>query len=176
MSVYQEFLRRWPHATALAGAQVRSIAAVIRPLGLVKRAPYLKQLGRALVEVGEVPSEPSELVKLPGLGPYAAHAVPIFHLGRDLPLVDWVIARVLRRVFELPEGRRPNVDPELWQLAERLAQVGRSRELWLGTLDFAAEVCKPRPLCESCPLTGSCAYFSAQELPVSVGAHRITDV
>jgi len=83
-------------------------------------------------------------------------------MDRNLPVVDWVIARVLRRYFGLPNGRRPNADPELWALAASLAGRGRARDLWLGTLDFAAAVCKPRPLCPECPLRAECAFYAAQ--------------
>jgi A/G-specific adenine glycosylase len=159
-AVYREFLRRWPTPAALASARLPSITAVIRPLGLAKRAPMLKRLGLTLAETGSVPTEPADLLALHGVGPYAAHAVPVFALGASLPLVDWVIARVLRRYFGLTTDRRPNADPDLWTLAEDLAGPGRARELWLGTLDFAAAVCKARPLCQTCPLRSSCSYFA----------------
>ncbi len=160
VEVYRDFLDRWPDPGGLARARVSSISSVIRPLGLAKRAPMLKRLGKALVEYGgEVPVDPADLARLPGVGPYAAHSVPVFVLGRSLPVVDWVIARVLRRYFGLPEGKRPNADPALWQLAARLAKPGKARELWLGTLDFASSICKPRPLCPTCPLNADCAYY-----------------
>ena len=164
VDVYDSFLRRWPDAEALAKARVTSIANVIRPLGLSKRASILKQLGVALVERGSVPADPDELIELPGLGPYAAHSVPIFAGGKNLPLVDWVIARVLRRYFGFPEGRRPNADPDLWALATRLVRSGRARDLWLGTLDFGARVCSPRPKCPVCPLNPSCSLFARKNL------------
>jgi A/G-specific adenine glycosylase len=159
--VYGEFLRRWPTATALAKARTPSIAAVIRPLGLAKRASILKRLGGDLADLGGVPTDRVDLQKLPGVGPYAAHAVPVFAAGEQLPVVDWVIARVLRRYFGLPTGQRPNNDRGLWDLAGDLAGRGRARELWLGTLDFAAAVCKPRPLCPTCPLRSTCSYFAS---------------
>lgn len=157
VSVYQEFLRRWPDAGALASAREESIARVIHPLGLPKRAPILQQLGQAIAERGDVPRTPAELDPLPGVGRYGAHAVPVFALHRNLPLVDWVIARVLRRYFGLADGGRPNTDAELWDRAEQLARRRRARELWLGVLDFADAVCKPRPRCGECPLRRSCA-------------------
>jgi A/G-specific adenine glycosylase len=158
--VFDEFVRRWPEPEDLARARLASIATVIRPLGLAKRARILKALGRELVRRGGVPSEPSELLELPGVGPYASHAVPVFAAGRNLPVVDWVIARVLRRYFGLGADRRPNADQELWDLAGELAGRGRARELWLGTLDFAAAVCKPKPLCHTCPLASTCEFFA----------------
>ena len=131
---------------------------MIRPLGLVKRASVLKDLGTALDERGDVPDDPEELRALPGVGPYAAHAVPVFTQDRKLPVVDWVIARVLRRYFGLPDERRPNADTDLWDLASDLVRKGKARELWLGALDFAAAVCKPRPLCPTCPVASTCAF------------------
>jgi A/G-specific adenine glycosylase len=163
--VFDTFLRRWPTPERLGRARPAAVAAVIRPLGLSKRAPLLVRLGRALSRRGSVPADPDELVALPGVGPYVAHAVPVFADGRNLPVVDWVVARVLRRYFGLPGGRRPNADPELWRLAAELARPGKARELWLGTLDLAAAVCKPRPLCEACPLRRACRYAVSRSIP-----------
>ena len=155
--VYLDFMRRWPTPDSLGRARETTIARVVRPLGLAKRAPLILRLGAALRERGSVPHEPSELLKLPGVGPYAAHAVPIFALGETLPLVDWVIARVLRRYFGVDPGKRPNQDPGLWELADDLTKYADARHLWLGTLDFASAVCRPSPRCPECPLRGSCS-------------------
>jgi adenine-specific DNA glycosylase len=95
----------------------------------------------------------------------------VFALGKQLPLVDWVIARVIRRYFGLPGHLRPNSDRELWSLAESLVRSGRARDLWLGTLDFAAAVCAPHPRCGACPLASTCAFAHSSE-----GASRITSL
>ncbi|HXF73989.1 MAG TPA: A/G-specific adenine glycosylase [Actinomycetota bacterium] len=155
---YETFLRRWPTYEHLARARPSSVAAVVGRLGLAKRADFLVRLGRELSRRGGVPGDPEELAALPGVGPYVAHAVAVFADGRRLPLVDWVIARVLRRYFGLPGGRRPNADRELWSLAAELVRAGRAREVWLATLDLAAAVCKPRPLCPLCPLGSECTF------------------
>src|SRR5207248_2309800 len=112
--VYEDFLKRWPTFVELARAKKQSVERVTASLGLPKRVPQLLALARALNEHGGVPMDPKELMKLPGIGPYAAHAVPIFAADRDLPLVDWVIARLLRRFFGLVSDRRPSVDNDLW--------------------------------------------------------------
>lgn len=159
--VYEEFLRRWPTPGRLARAREATIARVIAPLGLSKRARMIHQLGRCLDDLGEVPTGPDVLLSLPGVGPYTAHAVAVFAGGEDLPLVDWVIARVLRRYFGLESTKRPNADKELWELAAELAAQGQARELWLGTLDLAAAICKKRPQCDICPLASDCSYARA---------------
>jgi A/G-specific adenine glycosylase len=154
--VFRDFIRRWPSLKRLGVAREETIAQVIRPLGLAKRAHIIKRLGEELKRQGKVPTTPDELLDLPGVGPYAAHAVPVFALDEELPVVDWVIARVLRRYFGLPDDGRPNQDRELWGRATRLIRNMSAREVWLGLLDFASEICKPRPRCEVCPLNRSC--------------------
>lgn len=154
--VFVEFIKRWPTADRLGRAREETISRVIKPLGLAKRAPLIKRLGRQLSLTDSVPTKPEDLLRLPGVGPYAAHAVPVFALGEEYPVVDWVIARVIRRYFGLELDRRPNQDSDLWLRAARLLDHVAARPLWLGLLDFASEICKPNPQCEICPLNKSC--------------------
>ncbi|MCP4965999.1 MAG: A/G-specific adenine glycosylase [bacterium] len=155
--VYNEVLRRWPTVDRLARARVSTIERVIAPLGLVKRAAMIQRLAQEVAVLGRVPFDPEVLLGFPGIGPYGAHAIPIFADYQDLPLVDWVIARVLGRYFGLSNDRRPNADRALWGLATELADMGSARELWLGVLDLGAAVCKPVPRCHKCPLKEHCS-------------------
>ena len=159
---YHRFLSLWPTPEALSTAPTERIEEVIAPLGLRKRAALLRELGSQLTRLGRVPLRPEALMALPGVGPYTAHAVPILARNRNLPLVDWVIARVLRRYFGIGGTRRPNADRDLWALADTVVESGRAREVWLGTLDLAAAVCKERPLCGECPLSATCKFTQAK--------------
>ena len=154
--VFVEFIKRWPTPERLGRAREETIARVIKPLGLAKRAPLIKKLGRQLLLAESIPTRPEELLELSGVGPYAAHAVPVFALGESYPVVDWVIGRVIRRYFGMEGGRRPNQDPDLWAQAEILLNYVEARPLWLGLLDFAAAICKPVPACVRCPLNTTC--------------------
>jgi A/G-specific adenine glycosylase len=157
-AVYEEFIARWPDVPHFAVATEADLSIVIRPLGLAKRAKTLGALATALGSRTTFPLTPRELEDLPGVGPYVSHAVPVFAAHRNLALVDWVIARVLRRYFGLPVGRRPNADRALWDLAGEVVLSGRARDTWLAVLDLAAAVCLRLPRCPQCPLANSCAY------------------
>ena len=156
--VFNEFMERWPTFRELALAEEEEVGVVLHPLGLANRTRRIIQLGRDLNQLGTVPLTPKALLELPGVGRYSAHAVPIFATNRNLPLVDWVIARVLRRYFGLSSSGRPNSDEELWSLAGEIARTGRARAIWLGTLDLANTFCLPRPKCRSCPLQMTCCH------------------
>jgi A/G-specific adenine glycosylase len=157
--VYEELFSRWPDADALSRARVPSITSVIRPLGLVRRAPTLKTLAAEVVRLGGVPADLDGLIALPGVGRYAASATLAVAFGRSIPTVDGVTARVYRRFFGLEgDGPVPN-DKELWTTVERATPTKGVKEWNWAVLDLAATVCLPKvPRCGLCPLGTTCAW------------------
>jgi A/G-specific adenine glycosylase len=151
--------RRWPDAEHLARARETSVASVIRPLGLVRRAGSLKALARMVVAIGEVPSTLEELLDLPGVGPYAAGATLAVAFGSPSPVVDGVTARVYRRYFGLQGERPASADGELWNAVERATPKRAIREWNWAVLDLAGTVCLPKvPRCSVCPLKTHCTW------------------
>lgn len=160
--VYERLFARWPDARALATAQVRSIEAVIRPLGLTSRAKTIKALAARIAEGGPVPRAVDELMALPGVGPYAANATAAVAFGRRSVTVDGVSARVYRRVFGLAGERAASDDVELWDLVEQVTPRTAVREWNWAVLDLASNICLPKvPRCDICPLRRHCAWSQA---------------
>ncbi|MDP8974283.1 MAG: hypothetical protein M3N45_14225, partial [Actinomycetota bacterium] len=98
---YESFLARFPTPRALADAPLAEAIRVWGDLGRYKRVVNLHRTARILVEEfsAEVPSNPGELVKLPGIGPYTAGAVACFAFDKDTAFVDTNARRVLHRLF-----------------------------------------------------------------------------
>jgi A/G-specific adenine glycosylase len=159
--VYEELFRRWPDAAVLGRARESSIASVIRPLGLVRRASTIRAMGREVERRGGVPPDAEGLLALPGVGRYAANATLVVGFGKRAPVVDGVTARVYRRYLGLPSELPATSDPELWRAVEQVTPRGASHEWNWAVLDLASEVCLPlRPRCGACPLVERCAYAS----------------
>ena len=157
--VYEELFRRWPDAPALSRARESSIAAVIRPLGLTRRAVTLRAMAKEVVRRGGVPRTLEELLDLPGVGRYAANATLAVGFGRRAPVVDGVTARVYRRFLGLNSDAPASNDEVLWAAAERSTPVRGVREWNWSVLDLAAEICLPfRPRCSECPLVERCSF------------------
>lgn len=157
--VHRELLRRWPDADHLARAQVDTIAKVIRPVGLTRRASVLRAIAADVVARGGVPTKIRGLMELPGVGRYAAHATAAVAFGRHVPTVDGVSARVYRRYFGEPSELPPADDPELWVLVTRSTPKAQVRAWNWAVLDLAAGVCLPKvPRCADCPLQAHCAW------------------
>jgi A/G-specific adenine glycosylase len=160
--VYRRLFDRWPDAPSLARAQERSIASVIRPLGLVKRAASLKALAGVVAESAGVPDSVEELLQLPGVGMYAASATLAVAFGKRAAVVDGVTARVYRRYFALDPTLAPPMDRVLWQLVSRVTPRRHIAEWNWAVLDLASSICLPRvPRCQECPLESHCAWSLA---------------
>ena len=166
--VYKEMWRRWPDAAALSRARVDSIRAVIRPLGLVRRAETLKRLAAEVVAFGGVPTSLDGLLELSGVGQYAASATRAVAFERRQATVDGVTARVYRRYFGLDSELPASTDRELWALVDRVTPRSSVRDWNWAVLDLAASVCLPgRPRCEICPLASDCRWSVDQQALVS---------
>ena len=157
--VYERLFARWPDAQHLARARVDSIESVIRPLGLTSRASKLRDLARAVVELGSIPDALDGLLALPGVGRYAAGATRAVAFNKRSAVVDGVTARVYRRYFGLPADLPPVSDPELWSLVTEITPTRSIKEWNWAVLDLAATVCLPKvPRCSTCPLQADCAW------------------
>lgn len=164
---YEQLFGRWPDAGSLARARVSTIETVIRPLGLIRRAATLKELGRAVVKRGGVPCTMEGLLELPGVGLYAASATLAVAFGKRAATVDGVTARVYRRYFDLRGDRPPSEDRELWRVVDRVTPTRSVREWNWAVLDLAATVCLPkRPRCPECPLREDCRWSLAHSTDV----------
>ena len=158
-TVYEALFRRWPDAGALARARVPSIEAVIRPLGLVRRAATLRAMAAEVVRLGGVPMTREGLLLLPGVGPYAANATLAVAFARRAPVVDGVTARVYRRYFGLASSGPPVSDAALWSLVDDVTPPRGARTWNWAVLDLAATVCvAQRPRCGDCPLAATCTW------------------
>ncbi len=163
--IFAAFLDRHPTPQAVLAGDPGLLEEELSGLGLRHRAKRVLQLCRELVERygGRVPEEAEELVSLPGVGPYTLHAVQCFGYGRDVPIVDRNVVRVLTRVFGyLPSAARAHTDRGMWRLAALLVPPGRARPYNLALLDLAATVCTARPHHGRCPLTVYCHHYRTQ--------------
>src|SRR5206468_7672013 len=108
---YPRFLERFPDLESLARARPRAVREAWEGLGYYARARNLHALAKQVAGrgeagkgvtgrgVAELPDDPAELIKLPGIGPYTAGAVASFAYEKPVPAVDTNVARVMGRVF-----------------------------------------------------------------------------
>lgn len=152
---YRPFAARYPTPETVAVATTDEVRTHVAPLGLVKRAAYVRRCAQRILarHSGDVPREYSELVDLHGVGEYTARSVLIHVRGLGIAAVDTNVRRLLSRFFDVnPDRNRIAV------IADALAPSAASDDFQHAMLDFAAEVCTAgSPGCPSCPLREPCA-------------------
>ena len=158
-----EFLAKFPSPQELAVASLSHLEELGRKLGLKKRMQWLLDSMRVLNQkyFGSIPDDKRELMALPGVGEYTASAVLCFGFGRETPIVDTNVIRVLTRVFGLFEANRRG-SSAVKNIALKLLPKGQAVEYNEALLDFAAIVCKKSPLCEACPIARWCSYLEGK--------------
>ena len=148
------FFIRWmelfPTVCVLAEASEESVVKAWEGLGYYSRARSLHAASKVIVErhEGVIPQEESDLLALPGVGPYTAGAVRAFAFHKRAAAIDANVRRVVSRL--LGEG-----DPDSLAV-EKLLPVRRPWEAMEALIELGALVCKPVPDCDGCPLADRC--------------------
>ena len=158
LEYYPRFLARYPSVHALARARPRAVREAWDGLGYYARARNLHALAQQVSAAGgQVPDDPAALVKLPGIGRYTAGAIACFAYEKPVATVDTNIARVIRRVFGLKDGKARV--RQIWEIAEQLVPRDGKRA-WRfnqGIMELGATVCVARkPRCTVCPVRANC--------------------
>jgi len=164
---FQSWMTRFPNVAALANAEEGDVLHAWQGLGYYSRARNLRRAAQEMLRVhdGRVPERVSELLALPGIGPYSAGAIASIAYGRAEPLVDGNVIRVLTRLFALRGD--PNKAPlktEIWARARALVPKQAPGDFNQSLMELGATVCTPRsPRCSACPVAAHCQAL-AQDL------------
>jgi A/G-specific adenine glycosylase len=162
---YPRFIRRFPTFSSLARAKTSSVIRAWRGMGYNKRSVHLHQLAKIVSahHRGKLPGNIDELMSLPGIGKYTAHALACFAFHGRVPVVDTNIRRVLSRVF--PAQARYK---DIWELAA-LSLPQRDAYDWNQALmDLGSTVCTAHsPQCNICPVSRLCpSSFRVKKTPI----------
>lgn len=157
---WEGFLDTWPDPDACAAAPVADVIAAWDGLGYNRRAVNLHAAATVVASHhgGIVPDELTDLLALPGVGPYTARAVAVFAFERSEAVVDSNVARVLSRaVAGEPLGSR-----QLQELADELVPATSPWRHNQAIMEVGALTCtKRKPDCSACRLSHVCAWQAA---------------
>jgi len=160
---FERFIRRFPDVHTLARASIDDVLKAWEGLGYYRRAHYLHQAARIIVERhgGSIPSDPEALSKLPGVGPYTLAAVLSIAYQYPIAAVDGNVIRVLTRAFGIREDvSRQATRQKLQDLAGTLLPEHRPGDFNQALMELGAMVCTPtQPACTSCPLQPVCKAY-----------------
>lgn len=135
---YHEFLAAFPDFKALATAPKNKLLRIWSGMGYNRRALSLQKLAQKVMSEyrGRLPSNPEELVKLPGIGPYTAGAVAAFAFSKPVIFLDTNIRRVFIHEFF---GDRKNIrDDELMPFIKRALDRTNPSRWYNALMDYGS--------------------------------------
>lgn len=162
MPAWETWMRRWPRPHDLATASDADVIVAWDRLGYPRRALALRNAARVIVDQhgGNVPDTESELVALPGVGPYTASAILAFAFRRRVTVLDTNTRRVLARL-DGSASISPHLTAAEKERAESvLPEDPEASAIWNEALmELGALVCtKKSPLCDQCPVAQWCGW------------------
>jgi A/G-specific adenine glycosylase len=160
---FERWMKEFPTVKALANAKESAVLNVWQGLGYYSRARNLHRAAKVIVDNhdSQIPSDPQELLKLPGIGRYTAGAIASIAYDIPEPVVDGNVIRVLSRLDALRgDPRKKPLSEMLWSRAKALVELSDPSRFNQGLMELGALVCTPKnPNCSQCPLLKSCRAF-----------------
>jgi A/G-specific adenine glycosylase len=164
LSVWPDWVRRWPTPSATAAASVADVLRAWGKLGYPGRAKRLHECATVIARDHDdmVPDDIEVLVTLPGIGSYTARAIACFAYRQPVPVVDTNVRRVVARVVHgLADTGAPSAARDHADVSALLPDDERAPTFSVALMELGATVCTARaPRCGLCPLR-ECAWRRA---------------
>ncbi|MEQ8925588.1 MAG: A/G-specific adenine glycosylase [Fulvivirga sp.] len=180
MPYYFKFIALFPTVSDLALADESKVLRAWQGLGYYSRARNLHRCAKMIVQNydGMFPKTYTELVKLPGIGPYTAAAIASFAFGETAAVVDGNVFRALSRIFGIDDDINSGKGQKTFRaLANELIPTNKPAEFNQGLMEFGSMQCTPtNPNCEECVFHSECfAYINDLQanLPVKIKKTKI---
>lgn len=156
--VTPDLFRHYPDAVSMAKAEPEDVLELIKSVSYPNsKAQHLVDMSRMLVSDfgGEVPSEMSQLVRLPGVGRKTANVVQAVGFGRSAIAVDTHVFRVSHRLGLVPQTANTPLKVELTLKKNIPAEMQADAHHWI--LLHGRYICQSRkPKCDECPFVAFC--------------------
>lgn len=156
---YKKFIQRWPTIRDLAKANEDDVLSTWAGLGYYARARNLLKCAQTIALSSEFPSDPTELIKYPGIGEYTSKAIASIAFGKPYLAVDTNVERVFSRILALKQDWK-EAKRVIKKFATQIVPNDLPSEYCQGLMDLGATVCTPKqPKCSACPVQQFCRAY-----------------
>jgi len=160
---YTRFLDTFPNVIALANAAEIEVIKCWEGLGYYSRARNLHWSAKYIVSElnGVFPEQYDGIIKLKGVGPYAAAAIASFAFSLPYAVLDGNVHRVISRIFSVSADiTTSNGRKTIQNIADQLLDKENPAKFNQAIMDFGATICLPAsPLCDQCVFADHCTSY-----------------
>ncbi|OEL37879.1 Adenine DNA glycosylase [Dichanthelium oligosanthes] len=171
---YERWMARWPTVRSLAAATQEEVNEMWAGLGYYRRARFLLEGAKQIIEKGEFPRTASALREVRGIGDYTAGAIASIAFNEAVPVVDGNVVRVISRLYAIADNpKESSTVKRFWELAGQLVDPLRPGDFNQAMMELGATLCsKTKPGCSECPVSSHC---QALALSLENPAVQVTD-
>lgn len=168
---YTRWLQKFPKVESVASATEEEALKAWEGLGYYARARNFQKACRMVCNEfqGKIPSDPNQLEKLPGIGPYTKAAIASMAYRKPLACMDGNIKRIVCRLLAIehpPSHRLLAIENFLNQHLPKTRPGDFNEAL----MDLGSMICTPQnPKCLVCPIHTYCKAYEQKiqdRLPV----------
>ncbi|XP_077228875.1 adenine DNA glycosylase-like [Tasmannia lanceolata] len=159
---YNRWMEKWPTVGHLARATQEEVNEMWAGLGYYRRARFLLEGAKSIVDGGEFPKTVSALRRVRGIGDYTAGAIASIAFKEAMPVVDGNVIRVIARLKAITANPKESATVQIfWKLAGQLVDPSRPGDFNQALMELGATICTPTsPSCSSCPISDQCQALS----------------
>ena len=178
---YERFIKTFPHVDALADADPETLMMHWKGLGYYRRAQSMQKAAKQIVDRhrSQFPTRYKDVLALTGIGRYTAGAILSIACDARLPILEANTVRTYARWTGFGGDVKSNEGQNvLWDFATKVLprrDVGRFNQ---AAMELGALICKPKPLCDQCPVKNQCAareFDRVTDIPGKVTRIELTD-
>lgn len=175
---YEAWFLAFPSLESLAKAKTTEVLRMWSGLGYNRRALYLQQFAKDVVEKfgGTIPQDEKLLRTLPGIGEYTARALLCFGFDHQIAVVDTNIRKVILTEFGGNSKQVTSSSKQLRQIADRLLPQGKAYQWNQALMDYASAMLKDKkiPIPKQSTFVGSDRYYRGAIVRLLLKNHTMT--
>lgn len=137
---YEAFIKTYPTVHKLAAASLGDVLRMWQGLGYNRRAKFLLECAKVIVgeHQGRFPDTETELLKLPGIGPYTAAAICAFAYNQPVELIETNVRQVYIHYFFKRD--ETVTDVQILEKVRRTIPEGQSRHWYAALMDYGTHL------------------------------------
>ena len=149
---FNRFIDKYPNLKSLSRAKEKDVMKIWEGLGYYRRARFLLASAKKLEKNNfKLPRDFKELKKLPGVGDYTANALLALIYNNPTIDFDGNVKRIFSRILNKNEDLL-NQDKIKNDNQRTFFSHNRNSDFVEALMEFGALICRPKPLCENCPI------------------------
>ena len=158
---YDRWLYSLPTIQSVSETHIDNILKLWEGLGYYARARNFHKACQIIIDkhVGNIPCDPNEFSKLPGVGPYICAAVMSIAFNMPIPAIDGNAVRVVSRLNAINISY-PKSEKKIFSLLSGHIDPASPGAFNQAVMDLGREICTPKnPSCYICPVNMHCRAY-----------------